>query len=185
MRHRRLIGTLLLVLALALAAHVSGLRDNFSLAAVRDTFLAHKTAGLLLFITLFAVGNLLHVPGLLFQVAAVLALGKWWGGLATYVAANISCVVTYAVFRGVGGNALMQIKNPLAGKLMRRLHEQPIRSLVLLRIIFQSMPTLNMALGMSGLKLRHLVIGTLLGLPLPIAFYCVFFDFLAASIRTP
>ena len=107
MRHKRLIGTLLLVAALALIAHFSGLRDNFSLATLRDTFMAHKFTGVLLFVVLFSVGNLLHVPGLLFQAAAVLSLGKWWGGLVTYLAANVACLVTFSVFRAVGGSALM------------------------------------------------------------------------------
>jgi uncharacterized membrane protein YdjX (TVP38/TMEM64 family) len=42
---------------------------------------------------------------------------------------------------------------------------------------------LNYALAMSGIRFRNYLIGTLVGLPLPIAAYCVFFDFLSAGFR--
>ena len=45
----------------------------------------------------------------------------------------------------------------------------------------QTLPALNYALALSGLRLRHYVLGTLLGLPLPIAVYCVFFDYLITA----
>jgi len=36
---------------------------------------------------------------------------------------------------------------------------------------------------MSGVKFRNYLIGTLLGLPLPIILYCVFFDYLAKALK--
>ena len=57
----------------------------------------------------------------------------------------------------------------------------PSRSVVLLRMLFQTMPALNYALAMSGIRFRTYLIGTLAGLPLPIALYCVFFDTLATE----
>jgi hypothetical protein len=30
---------------------------------------------------------------------------------------------------------------------------------------------------MSGIRFRHYIFGTLLGLPVPIALYCLFFDY--------
>ncbi|MNW10228.1 hypothetical protein D3C71_2074000 [compost metagenome] len=47
-----------------------------------------------------------------------------------------------------------------------------------LRVLFQTVPALNYALSLSGVRFRHYLIGTLLGLPLPIALYCLFFDYL-------
>jgi uncharacterized membrane protein YdjX (TVP38/TMEM64 family) len=61
---------------------------------------------------------------------------------------------------------------------MQRLHARPIQSVVLLRTVFQTLPALNFALAMSGISFRKYLIGTLCGLPLPIAVYCLFFDFL-------
>jgi uncharacterized membrane protein YdjX (TVP38/TMEM64 family) len=49
----------------------------------------------------------------------------------------------------------------------------------LLRVLFQTVPPLNYALALSGVKFHHYLIGSLLGLPLPIFLYCLFFDQLA------
>ena len=83
----------------------------------------------------------------------------------------------------VGGDALRQVKNKLAVRLLTKLDARPIASIVLLRILFQTVPALNYALAMSGVKFRNYLIGTLLGLPLPIIVYCWFFDYLAKSLK--
>lgn len=147
---------------------VSGLRDQLSLETVRRGFAEHRLLGFLTFTALFVLANLVHVPGGFFLAAAVLALGPLWGGLATYVAACISCTVTFLVVRTLGADALRGLDNRLARRLFAQLDAHPLRSVVLLRLVFHSVPALNYALALSGVPLRHYVLGTLLGLPLPI-----------------
>ena len=162
---------------------LSGLRDNFSLEFLQRRILENKISGLLIFVLLFSLGNLIQIPGWVFLAAAVLALGRTMVGIATYIAASISCVVTFLTIRFVGGDALRQLNNKIAIKLLRQLDAHPIKSIVLLRILFQTMPALNYALALSGVKFRTYLIGTLLGLPLPIALYCLFFDYLAKALK--
>jgi uncharacterized membrane protein YdjX (TVP38/TMEM64 family) len=50
-------------------------------------------------------------------------------------------------------------------------------------MLFQTVPALNYTLAMSGIRFRDYLIGTLLGLPIPIALYCVFFDYLAKVLK--
>lgn len=57
----------------------------------------------------------------------------------------------------------------VAQRIFARLDTHPVRSVALLRLLFQTMPALNYSLAMSGIGLRGYLIGTLLGLPLPIA----------------
>jgi uncharacterized membrane protein YdjX (TVP38/TMEM64 family) len=181
-RHRRLIGVVFFLALLWLVFEVSGLRGHLSLAFVRDQLLGHPITGLMLFVLFFVVGNLIQVPGWIFLAAAVLALGQFMGGIATYIAASISCLVTFLLIRFLGGQVLRQIDNKILARILARLDAHPVQSTVLARIVFQTLPALNYALAMSGLKLRHYMVGTLLGLPLPIALYCVFFDFLATTV---
>ena len=181
--HKRLIGVVVFVVALLLAAQLTGLRDNLSLAYVRDAFLSHKVGGILLFVMLFAMGNLIQLPGLVFLAAAVLALGRGWGGVVTLIAANVSCAITFLAFRVIGGDALMQLENPLARRIFVHLHRHPVIGVALLRVLFQTLPSLNVALALSGIKVRHYLVGTFVGVPLPIALYCVFFDVLASALH--
>ena len=163
----------------------SGLREQISLRALREGFAQHLAWGLLAFAALFALANLVHIPGGFFLAAAVLALGPLWGALLTYVAACLSCMLTFAVVRALGADALREFSSPLARRLFARLDAQPLRSVVLLRLIFQSVPALNYALALSGLHWRPYLLGTLLGLPLPILVITLLLERIAAWAGWP
>ena len=94
-KYARLWLTLAFVLALYLLAEALGLREHLSLAFIQASFNNHLVLGLLLFSALFALGNLIQIPGWIFLAAAVLTLGKLWGGVVTYVAAVCSCCITF------------------------------------------------------------------------------------------
>jgi uncharacterized membrane protein YdjX (TVP38/TMEM64 family) len=178
-RHARLLGLLVFLLLLAGLAHFSGLRGQFNLAYLRSILEGHPALGVLTFVALFTLGNLIQLPGGLFLAAAVLVLGPLWGGVLTYVAACVACAFTFLLVRWLGGAALRRLQSPLAQRLLVQLDARPIRSVVLLRILFQTLPALNYSLALSGLPFRAFALGTLLGLPLPIALYCIFFEQLA------
>lgn len=178
-RYKRLIAVLLFLGLLLAVFELSGLREHFNLDFLQHKIQQNKVSGLLIFILLFSLGNLIQIPGWVFLAAAVLALGRTMGGLATYVAASVSCVVTFLLIRLVGGDALRQLDNRIAVSLLRRLDARPVASVLMLRVLFQTVPALNYALAMSGIKFKNYLTGTLLGLPLPIIAYCLFFDYLA------
>ncbi|MFP5417847.1 MAG: TVP38/TMEM64 family protein [Gammaproteobacteria bacterium] len=180
--HARLFAVILLLLALFALFEWSGLRAQITLEYLQQTIRAHLVGGLLIFILAFTLGNLIQIPGWIFLAAAVLTFGEFWGGIATYIAACIACLVTFFAIRGVGGHALRKLEHPLARRLLEHLDAHPVRNIVLLRTLFQTMPALNYTLAMSGVRFRAYAIGTVLGLPLPIAVYCVFFDALARAL---
>lgn len=166
-------------LALILAIfQLSGLREHFSLTFLQQKIIDNKISGLLIFIVLFSLGNLIQIPGWVFLAAAVLTLGKIYGAAATYVAATISCIITFLIIKLIGGDALRLVKNKIAIKLLDKLDSHPVWNVLLLRTLFQTVPALNYALAVSGIKFKDYLIGTMLGLPLPILLYCVFFEYL-------
>lgn len=179
-RNRRLIGALLFLLLLGLTVHFTGLRDQLTPHYLQQRMQENVWSGLAIFTVLFALGNLVHIPGWIFLAAAVYELGPVIGGAVTYVAASLSCTFTFLTIHWVGGNAADALTNRFALRLLAQLHAHPVRSLVILRTFFQTLPALNYALAISRIKVRDYVLGTLIGLPLPIAVYCVFFDFLVA-----
>ncbi|MBI3525988.1 MAG: VTT domain-containing protein [Betaproteobacteria bacterium] len=178
-RYLRLFAVLLFLGVLLAIFELPGLRDHFNLEFLRHEILGNKFSGLLLFVLLFSLGNLIHVPGWVFLAAAVLALGRIWGGVVTYLAATVSCTVTFLVIRLVGGNALRTLNNKLVARILRQIDGRPVKSVFALRVLFQTAPSLNYALAISGIDFWNYLAGTVLGLPLPIAAYCLFFDYLA------
>jgi len=183
-RYKRLLGVGLFLGILLTVFEVSGLRDHFNLAFIQQLILQHRIGGLMLFVLLFSLGNLIQIPGWVFLAAAVLTLGRVGGGAVTYVAAVTSCAFTFVTIRALGGDALRLLKNRVAVRILRELDAHPIASVALLRVLFQTVPALNYALAMSGIKFRTYLIGTLVGLPVPIALYCIFFDILVTGLRS-
>jgi len=182
-RHKRLLLVMTFLALLLGIFQLSGLRDNFNLAFLHQQFVDNALTGLLIFIALFAVGNLIQIPGWVFLAAAVISLDRFWGGLATYLAAIVSCAFTFWVIRSIGGDSLRQIENPYAVRILNSLDRRPVRAVVFLRMLMQTAPALNYALAMSGIKFRHYMMGTLVGLPIPIALYCLFFDYIATLLH--
>ena len=180
-RYRRLPGLLLFLLALVLLEWKFGLREHLNLQYLQQQLHGHPIGGVLLFVGLFAVGNMVHLPGWIFLAAAVYAFGRLDGGLLTYVAASLSCVFTFATIRLIGGDVSATLNRPFALRLLAQLHAHPVRNVLILRTVFHTLPTLNYALALSGVRLRDYATGTLLGLPLPIAVYCLFFDYLITA----
>lgn len=180
---QRLVAVLLFLVVVLAIFELSGLRSHFNLAYLHQILVDHPITGLAAFVLIFALGNLVQIPGWIFLAAAVLALGRTWGGLATYVAAIVSCTLTFFSIRLIGGDALRGLKGRFAARLLSQLDAHPVRNIVLLRMLFQTVPPLNYALAMSGVRFRDYLVGTLLGLPLPIAVYCVFFDYLSVRLH--
>src|SRR5260370_16146204 len=182
-RYKRLLGVGRFLGVLLTVFEVSGLRDHFNLAVIQQLVLERRIGGLMLFVLLFSLGSLIQIPGWVFLAAAVLTLGRVWGGAVTYVAAVASCAFTFVTIRALGGDALRLLKNRVAVRILRELDARPIASVALLRILFQTVPALNYALAMSGIKFRTYLIGTLVVLPVPIALYSIFFDILATGLH--
>ena len=181
-RYKGLFVVLLFLLVLLAIAQLTGLQDKVSPAFLRQTLADHRWGGLLAFVLLFCLGNLVQIPGWIFLASAVLVLGRGAGGLVTYLSAVTSCAITFLTVGFMGGAALRQFDNKIATRLLDQLQAHPVRNIVILRTIFQTLPALNYTLALSGTGFKNYMAGTLLGLPLPIAVYCLLFDYLAAFV---
>ena len=154
----------------------TGWADRFTLEGVRDTIADAGAWGFAIFLAVFAIGELLHVPGFLFVAAAVLAYGRLVGGVAAYAGAIVSVVVSFAVVRGVGGKALGSLKSERLRRILDRLEERPVRVVAILRLILWMAPPLNYALALSPVRFRDYLVGSALGLILPMVVAATFID---------
>ncbi len=161
---------------LFLIVQVTGLRNQLAPETIRELFEEHVLVGLGLFCLAFSIGNLLYVPGWVFLVGAVFALGKEWGGLATFIAGLCSSTMSFYIIRSLGGKALRSLNHRWADRIFTHLDKRPVISVTLLRLLFQTLPALTYALALADIRFRHYFLGTFLGLPIPIFLYCYFFD---------
>ncbi len=182
-KYSRLIATLLFLVILFSIFELTGLREKISIDFIQDNFNHHFIIGMIIFAGLYSLGNLVQIPGFIFLGAAVVTLGQIEGAAVSYLAALISCTCTYWVIRCLGGDALRQLESPVARKILSKLDEDPVKTIIVLRTLFQTAPALNYSLALAGTPFKKYFLGTLLGLPLPVVLYCTFFDLINHSLH--
>ncbi len=177
-RRLALLGALLVALwGVGLA---TGWTDRLTLESVPQLVRDAGIWGLLLYVTVFAAGELIHVPGIIFILAAMVVWGPVQGGALAYLGALLSLTVSFVVVRMVGGKALTHVQNRWMVRAMKALDRHPIRTVALLRLIFLLAPPLNYALALSNVRTRDYLIGSASGFILPVFGIAVAFDVVLA-----
>jgi uncharacterized membrane protein YdjX (TVP38/TMEM64 family) len=171
-----------LVLGLILGAELLGVRACLSLDGLRNFTQKAGGWGVLLFLLAFCAAHLAYLPGMMFVVASVLSYGQVWGGILGWLGAVLAVSATFMVVRTVGGRAPEKVSRPRLQKLLATLEKRPIRTIIVLRMVFWLAPALNYALALSRLKFRDFLIGSAIGLLLPIGVATLFIDRVAAFL---
>ena len=163
-------------------AKATGATERLTLEGIRSFMDGAGARGFVLFLVVFALGELVHVPGVVFVAAAIVAYGPVTGGLAGYLGALGSVSVSFFVVRGVGGQQLTALRRPFIQRMLARLDAQPVRIVALLRMALWMAPPLNYALAMSSVRFRDYLVGSALGLVLPLIAAAVFIDALLSFV---
>jgi uncharacterized membrane protein YdjX (TVP38/TMEM64 family) len=165
-----------LIIAVLIVAEVTGLRGSFTIARLRTLTLAAGSFGVLLYVAAFIVGEIIHVPGLLFVAAGVAIWGRLWGGVISWAASVLALSATFLVVRAIGGRALDGLKHPWLDRMLVRLADAPIRTVALLRAVLVISPPVTYALAFSPVRFSDFFIGSAIGLVAPLALAALFFE---------
>jgi uncharacterized membrane protein YdjX (TVP38/TMEM64 family) len=174
----RLLALVLLLTAIVVVGKVTGFSEQLQTDRIRLWVESMGPAGILLFLALYAVGVILHVPGMVFVAAAIFLYGRVVGGGVALLGGVLAVTASFLLVRGVGGTAFAEIDRPLMKRLLVQLDRQPLGAIILLRMIFWMLPPLNYALALTRVRFRDYLVGSTLGLIPPIAIAALFFDWL-------
>jgi len=174
-KHWRIGLVLLLAGSLFALNSALGLTEQLSAEALQAWMLEAGTPGMVGFVLVFAVGNLLSVPGLVFIIASLLAYGKLTGALVALVGSLAALTLNFWVVRMVGGKAKAAPEGR-AARLLAGLQRRPVGTVFVLRNLMMLSPPLNYALAISSIRYRDYMLGSTLGLLAPIAVYALFLD---------
>lgn len=153
-----------LIGGLYLGAMLTGVADDFTVDGLRAQVAEAGHWGAIVFVLCFVIGNLIHLPGMLFVVAALLAWGRTDGAIIALVGGLLACTSSFVIVRAVGGTPLAEPRHPWVRQILGHLDRRPIPVIAALRIGFQFSPPVNYALAMSSVRLRDYVLGSALGL---------------------
>lgn len=159
-----------LIILLAFVAALYVLVKNSDLAALSDTQAIQEAVynagalGILLFFAVFSLGQLLHMPGLVFVAAASLVYGEVWGFMIAMAGACIAISSVFYIVRFIGGKPLAQPNHRWLKYLTSGLESRPFRTIVLVRLVFSTGPWLNYALAMSSVNYRCYISASFVGM---------------------
>ena len=165
-----------LIIVLFIVAEVTGLRRSFTIARLRTLTLEAGSLGVLIYVAAFIVGEIIHVPGLLFVAAGIAIWGRLWGGVISWGASVLALSATFLVVRAIGGRALEGLKYPWLERVLLRLADAPIRTVALLRAVLVISPPGTYALAISSVRFSDFFIGSAIGLLAPLALAAIFFE---------
>jgi len=174
-RRKKLFVILRVVILVALlgagwwAADALGLRESMTEEGIRQLTDDAGAFGAVAYLAAFSVGQLVQLPGMAFVLGARVAYGPLLGFVAGYAGALLSVSVSFFFVRTVGGKALTTMKWRWAQRMLSRLEERPLRTIIVLRTLFALSPPLNYALAMSSTRFRDYFAGSAIGLVAPIA----------------
>lgn len=169
------------VVAVLAVSWASGLTEGVTPESIGLWLEAAGPWGVLGFVALFVVANLVGIPGVVFVLAALFAYGPVLGGGVAMLGGVTSAVVNVTVLRWIGGG-------PVEGgpawitRVMGWAETRPVHATALLRALTVVAPPANVALALSPVRCRDHALGSALGLTVPVTFYAVGYGCLAAAL---
>jgi uncharacterized membrane protein YdjX (TVP38/TMEM64 family) len=159
---------LLMFALLYFLGKVLGLDQYLHSTRLREAVAAAGVFGPLLFVAIFIGAVLAQIPGIPFVLLAP-ALFHWPTALLLCLfASNAAVIINFELVRRIGGNALVEIKQPRLQRILASLETRPVRAVFLLRLLTLMFPPLTSALALTNLKSRDHAIGSALGMIAPI-----------------
>lgn len=172
----RLVGLAVAIVATIVVARATGVHESLTLEGIRAKVVSAGAWGAVGFVALFVVGELLHVPGLVFIGAALAVWGPVQGGALGAAGALLSLVTSFVVVRAIGGTPLDDVRSGWLRRLLDNLERRPIATVALARAILVLSPPVTYALALSGIRFRDYFVGSALGLVVPLTLVVVLFD---------
>ncbi len=146
----------------------SGLLDGLDRARLSGWAERAGWWGPLAFVALFALGELLHVPSVIFVVVAGI-VWPWTVALPTaFVGAMVASAVVFVVARylvsGTVQDLIQQRMPPAMKRYEQALVDRGIRTVAIIRLLTFMAPLMHWLLATSRVRFGDMMVGTALGL---------------------
>ncbi|MEM9692866.1 MAG: VTT domain-containing protein [Myxococcota bacterium] len=185
-RRKRIALLALLFVAVFAWVDMSGLRESLTQDRLQALLDSAGVMGVVLFIAVFSAGQLAQVPGIVFVLTARAAWGPAIGFAVAYVGALCAVSVSFCAVRTAAGAASTdEPKREPRGRWARaieKLAARPRLTVASLRALLALSPPLNIALAMTSLRPRDHLIGSAVGLLVPIAGWILLSDVLVRVV---
>mmetsp|Transcript_68707 Transcript_68707/g.163669 ORF Transcript_68707/g.163669 Transcript_68707/m.163669 type:complete len:254 (+) Transcript_68707:34-795(+) len=161
----RLVVAILLLATLFVVAKLSGATKLLHREQILRVMEDAGPLGWLAYVVLFSAGELLHIPGIVFVIAAVFSYGRAIGALLAYCGSITSVSAGFWVTRALSGGATLDtLKIRWVDRVLMRLEIAPVRTVAMLRLCFYLAPSFNQAMALTNVQFQHYFLGSAIGL---------------------
>lgn len=128
----------------------------------------------------------LAVPLTPLTLVAMLALGPWWGTACLMGAALLAAALNRWMGRALGHELLLRLAGPRLRRLSEAMEARGLWAVVALRLVPAApFAIVNMAAGATHLRLRHMLLGTAIGMLPGTLAMAWFSDQILRALQTP
>lgn len=187
---RRLIGLVLLLIAMVTLAvawkwsPLSALLDINIL--VNGLQRMGQSSGMLVAVAAFCLAVTLAVPVTLLVLVTLVAFGPWMGFVCAMSGALLSAGLSYGLGRLLGREAVRVFAGARANLLSKQLGNRGLLAVAVLRLVpIAPFAIVNMVAGASQIRLRDMLLGTLLGMMPSMLAMMVFADQIVLALSRP
>ncbi|MCV2352099.1 TVP38/TMEM64 family protein [Paucibacter sp. Y2R2-4] len=137
-------------------------------------------------LALFTLALSLAVPLGLLALLVIAVLGPWAGFATVLIGALISASISHAIGHHLGHQALQTLAGPRVRLLSQSLGARGLWAVITLRVVpLAPFAVANMAAGATHIRLRDLLLGTLIGMSPSILAMAFFMDWILAWLQDP
>ena len=158
---------LLALVAAVLAAWQTGLLERVTVDSLRQLVAWAGPVAPAAFVAVYALGELLHVPAVVFILAAAVVWPIPVALPLAYLGSLAAAALVFAVARVLVGEELRDaVHRRLPAELRRydqRLESHGVRTVALIRLLTFMAPTMHWVLATSRVRYRDMLAGTALG----------------------
>ena len=168
---------LVVVLVVVLTVFYTDVSEYLSPERLRSYLALSGPYAPLIFISAFIGGFFLRIPGFIFIILAAVVFGKLSAIIYSFIAITVGASLTFFVARFFLRDTVSKMEIRGVRGLNEKITRRGFLTVFLLRLVFFLMPPVNWVLGVTGVKYRDYLLGTILGVsPGVILFSFVFGD---------
>ncbi len=153
-------------------------------AAIQKQVTDWGTLAPVMFFLVYVLATVAFVPGIVVTMAAGLAFGPLWGTVVVSISSTVGATLAFLIARYVARDAVEGFlsKQPWFEKFRSNVQEDGINYVLFVRLVpLFPFNALNYASGLTPLKLRHYVVGSMIGM-LPGTFAYVYLGATGCSL---
>jgi uncharacterized membrane protein YdjX (TVP38/TMEM64 family) len=156
----------LVVLGLAVMAVATvAVGTGPDVAAIRGWIAGTGWLAPIAFVLLYAGLTVALIPGSVITLAAGLLFGAVVGSVLTVIGATIGAIAAFTIARRAGRPAVERLVSGRAARVDRWLMDRGLIAVITLRLVpLVPFSAANYAAGITGVRLRHYVVGTAVGI---------------------